>query len=470
MLGVAMRNLWDHKVRTALLGLAVVAGVGFVTASYVFTDSLSAAFDQAFEAGAAGTDIVVQPTAQPESGPGGQAFPRIDADLVDVVAEVEGVESARPFLQAFVTLVVEGEERPSFGPPDFAISWSGGGYFEIQTGSAPAGPDEIAIDSSSAESRGVGIGDVVEVAGASRAEPFEVVGTFGFREGGSGFGATFLAFTYERAADLLGLAGEVNSVEVMVEDDAKVPAVLSALGGMLPEEAEALDSRAAADEQAAQLQEGIGFFNTFLLVFGAIALVVGAFVVYNAFRVVVAQRSRELALLRVLGTTRRQLMWSVLAEALVVGVLASLIGVVVGLGLAVGIRSILAAVGTELPDAGLVLAGRTIVVALIVGVATTLLSALIPALRTTRISPMEALRDQAELRPIRPWWTWVGGLLLVVAVGLVVFGVGQAYDEAAITGNSDPLVIIGLGCLVAFGSFFLLARAMVRPMLGVIGG
>lgn len=469
MLGVAMRNLWEHKLRTALLGLAVVAGVGFVTASYVFTDSLSAAFEQAFAAGSEGADIVVQSSKEPENGPGGQAFPRIDAGLVEVVAAVDGVESARPFLQGLVTLVIEGEERPPFGPPDFGISWSGGGFFVIQDGSAPTGPHEIAIDTSSAQNRGVTVGDTVEVAGISRAEPFEVVGTFGFAGGGSGFGATFLAFTTERAADLLGLPDQVNNIDVVVEDGADVSAVLAAVDAALPEGTGALESRAAADDQAAELQQGIGFFNTFLLVFGAIALVVGAFVVYNAFRVVVAQRSRELALLRVLGATRRQLMWSVLGEAVVIGVFASVIGLAAGLGLAIGIRSILAAVGSELPDAGLVLSGRTVVVGLIVGVVTTLLSALIPALRTTRISPMEALRDQAELRPIKPWWTWVGAMLLVAAVALVVVGVGQAYDEAAITGNTDPLVIIGIGCLVAFASFFLLARALVRPVLGVIG-
>ncbi len=224
-----------------------------------------------------------------------------------------------------------------------------------------------------------------------------------------------------------------------------------------------------AEEQAARLQEGLGFFNTFLLVFGGISLIVGSFVVYNAFRVVVAQRGRELALLRVLGATRRQLVWSVLGEALVVGALASAVGVAAGLGLAVVIRALLAVTGTDLPDAGLVLAPRTVLVGMVVGVATTLLSALVPALRTTRISPMEALRDQPEFRPVRRWWAVVGMTLLVAAAALAGFGVRAAFDEAAITGNTDPLVLIGVGCLLAFGSFFLLARVMVRPVLGLIG-
>src|SRR5690606_28450584 len=138
------------------------------------------------------------------------------------------------------------------------------------------------------------------------------------------------------------------------------------------------------------------------LVFGAIALVVGAFVVYNAFRVVVAQRGHELALLRILGTTRGQLTRSVLVEALVVGIFASALGVGLGILLAIGIRAILAAVGVDLPDAGLIVSPRTVAVGLVVGVITTLVSALIPAIRTTRISPMEALRDQPELRRVKP--------------------------------------------------------------------
>lgn len=469
MLGVAFRNLAEHKLRTALLGLAVVAGVGFVTAAYVFTDSLSAAFDQAFAAGAEGVDIVVQSTAEPESTPGGEAFPRVDAGLVETVAAIDGVATAVPFLQSIVTLVIEGEERTPFGAPDFGISWSGSGYFVVQDGRAPVEPDEVVVDSASAENRGIVIGDTVDIAGTGRAESFEVVGTFGFGEGGSGFGATFLGFTHQRAADLFGIPDEVNSVEVVVDEGVDVEQVLDAIARELPDDAEALDSREAAEAQAAQLQEGIGFFNTFLLVFGAIALVVGAFVVYNAFRVVVAQRGRELALMRVLGTTRRQLMWSVLAEALVVGFVASLVGMAAGIGLAIGVRGLLAVAGTELPDAGLVLSGRTFAIALVVGVVTTLLSAFLPALRTTRISPMEALRDQPEMRRIKRGSAWIGVVLLLGAVAVVGIGVTRAYDEAAITGNTDPLVWIGLGCVVAFAAFFLLARALVRPLLGVIG-
>ncbi|CAN5842082.1 ABC transporter permease [soil metagenome] len=471
MVRIALRNLWDHKVRTALLGLAVVAGVGFVSASYVFTDSLSAAFGEAFTGADTGIDILVTPAIPDAMGSGGpgSAFPRLDAELVDVVAAVDGVQSATGSVQGFVTIVLPDEDRPAFGPPEFGLSWTGSGGFELQEGVEPTSAEHVLIDVSSAESRDVAVGDSIQIAGDSRAETFTVVGTFGLGAGGAGFGATFVAFTIEAASSLLGFEDHVNTIEVAVGEGTEVGAVVDAIAAVLPPEAEALDSRAAAEAQAAQLQEGIGFFNTFLLVFGAISLVVGAFVVYNAFRVVVAQRGRELALLRILGTTRRQLVWSVLAEATVVGVIASVIGVMVGVGLAVAIRMILGLVGIDLPDSGLVLSLRTAVVGLVVGVVTTLVAAVVPALRTTRISPMEALRDQPELGRSRPWWGAAGVVVLVGSLAMVGVGVNQAYGQAALTGDSGPLVLIGAGCVLAFAAVFLLARVLARPLIGVLG-
>ncbi len=471
MLRVALRNLWDHKLRTILLGLAVVAGVGFVSASYVFTDSLAAAFDEAFTGADTGVDILVTPAVDngPGSGGAGGSFPGLDAGLIDVVAGVEGVERVTPSVQGFVTVVIPDEDRPSFGPPEFGLTWTGSGAFEIQEGVEPTSPGEVVMDASSAETRNVVVGDSIQVAGLSRAETFTVVGTFGLGAGGSGFGATFVAFTFDSATRLFGAAGRVNTIEIAVAGDADVAAVVAALASVLPPEAEALDSRAAAAAQAARLQEGIGFFNTFLLVFGAISLVVGAFVVYNAFRVVVAQRSRELALLRILGTTRRQLVWSVLAEASVVGVVASVVGVIAGVGLAVAIRAVLGAIGVDLPDSGLVLSTRTAAVGLMVGVVTTLVAAVVPALRTTRITPMEALRDQPEMQRARPWWAGAGAALLVASVVMVMIGVNQAYDQAALTGDTAPLILIGIGCALAFAAVFLLARVLARPLIGAMG-
>ena len=313
------------------------------------------------------------------------------------------------------------------------------------------------------------IGDTVEMAGISRAETFEIVGTFSFGEGNFGFGAAFLALDYDTAAAFLGVDGSVTSFTVALESGVDVAAAVDRISEILPDDAEAIDARQAAQEQADQLQQGIGFFNTFLLVFAGISLIVGAFVVYNAFRVVVAQRGRELALLRLLGATRRQLVRSVLGESVIVGVLASLIGVLAGVVLAVGIRSLLGAFNVELPDTGLVVSPRTVLVGLVVGIATTLVSALVPAWRTTRITPIEALRDQPDLRPVKRWWSLAGGVVLAGAFALVFTGIAQASDSGALTGESTPVILVGAGCLLTFVALFILARTFARPVLSVLG-
>lgn len=467
MLRIALRNLGDHKLRSLLLGLAIVAGVGFVTAAYVFTDSLSAAFRQAFAAGSDTVDIRITP-AESENG-GMEAFPRIPADVIEEVAATDGVEAAVPYLEGFVTIVREEEDPNPFGPPDFGMSWTGTGPFEIIEGREPRGEGEAMLDASTAETEGLAVGDELRVAGPGRAQEFTIVGTFGFQGGGGFGGASFVALTYDQAAQLLEVENQLTAIDVTLSEGADLETVLADLDSRLPDDVDAVDAREAAAEQAAELEEGLSFFNTFLLVFGAIALVVGAFVVYNAFRVVVAQRGRELALLRILGTTRGQLTSSVLAEAVIVGAVASAVGVGVGVLLAIGIRSLLASFGGDLPDAGLVVSTRTVVVGMVVGMITTLGSALVPALRTARIAPMEALRDQPELRPVKPWWAWIGGVILAGSVALVVTGVRRAGDQAAISGETGPLILIGIGCVVAFVGLFLVARALSRPVIGLLG-
>ncbi len=466
MLQISLRNLWEHKLRTALLGVAIVGGVAFVVASFVFTDSLSAAFEEAFASVDPGSDIVVQPVVAAAAA-SSEAFPLIPEELGDRILEVDGVASVEPEIQGFATLVSD-DDQPAQGAPSFVISWPEGQSTLQLTGDAPDGPGQVVVDGATAESRGWEIGDTVEMAGISRAETFEVVGTFSFGEGNFGFGAAFLALDLDTAAAFLGVDGSVTSFTVALDSGVDVAAAVDRISEVIPDDVEAIDARQAAQEQADQLQQGIGFFNTFLLVFAGISLIVGSFVVYNAFRVVVAQRGRELALLRLLGATRRQLVRSVLGESVIVGVIASLIGVLAGVVLAVGIRSLLGAIA-ELPDTGLVVSPRTVLVGVVVGIATTLVSALVPAWRTTRITPIEALRDQPDLRPVKRWWSPAGVVVLAGAFALVFAGIAQASDRGALTGESTPVILVGAGCLLTFVALFVLARTLARPVLSALG-
>ncbi|MGH8945643.1 MAG: ABC transporter permease [Acidimicrobiia bacterium] len=466
MFRISLRNLWEHKLRTALLGFAVIGGVSFVVASFVFTDSLSAAFDQVFTQAQEGVDIAVVPTE--ENGSSSQdAFPLIDEDLGEAIASVPGVEMVRPNLQGFVSVLTDGEVGGGEFAPDFVIGWPEGPSPLELNGEVPRG-DQVVVDSATAEDRGYQVGDTVEMAAVTAAQSFEIVGTFSFGTD-FGLGAGFFAMEHERAAEFLGAEGKVTGFDVAVGPSADLVTVLGQVAAVLPPEAQAIDAQEAAEQEAAELQEGIGFFNTFLLVFAGVSLVVGAFVMYNAFRVVVAQRARELALLRLLGTTRRQLVGLVLGEALFVGTVASLFGVGVGVMLALGVRELLEAIGGSLPDAGLSVSPRTVVIGVVVGVLTTAVAALAPALRTTRITPLEALRDHPELRRVKPWWAIVGGLLVVASLGLVLWGISRAATTAALTGDTGPLIMVAAGCLLAFAGMFVLARTMARPLLGLLG-
>ena len=464
MFRISLRNLWEHKLRTALLGVSIIGGVSFVVASFVFTDSLSAAFDRVFASAQEGVDVVVIPTA--EGGSSSQeAFPLIDAGIGESIRSVDGVVSARRTLQGFVT-VIEEEPRGGFAP-DFVTSWpEGPSPFELE-GEVPVG-SQVVVDKSTAEDRGLEVGDTIELAAVSAAQSFEIVGTFSFGAGDFGLGAGFFAMEYQTLAEFLGAEGKVTGFDVSVDPAADLATVVAEVAAILPSQAKAVDAREAAEEEAAEFQQGIGFFNTFLLVFAGVSLIVGAFVMYNAFRVVVAQRGRELALLRLLGTTRRQLVGSVLGEALFVGTIASLIGVGFGVLLAIGVRALLEALGGSLPDAGLAVTPRTVLVGVGVGLSTTVIAALAPALRTTRITPLEALRDQPELRRVKPWWAIVGSALLVLALVLVFWGISRAAANAALTGDTGPLIIVAAGCLLAFGAVFVLARTVARPLLGML--
>lgn len=474
MIRISLRNLWDHKLRTVLLGLAIVAGVSFVVGSFVFTDSLGRGFDDLFTNAQEGTDITVTPTLDDENVGIGLDFPRIPADLEDDLAAVDGVASVRPVLQSFVVLVVDDEDQQpvgaGFGAPTFGISWiDGPSPFSIREGRAPTAPGEVIIDVGTAESRGIAIGDTVGVAADGPKQDFTVVGLMGFGEADNLLGATFMAFAFEQAEALFEVDGEVNNFDISIEPGADLAATVEAVQAVLPDTAQAIDARAAAEEQAAELQQGLAFFNIFLLVFAGIALVVGAFVVYNAFRVVVAQRTRELALLRVLGTQRSQLVRMVILESVIVGIAASATGVVFGVLLAVALEAILEATGGTLPTAGLVLQPRTVLVGILVGTLTAVASALIPAVRSARIAPMAALRDQLETRRTKPWWTWAGLALGAVAVALVVTGARQASDAGALTGDTGPVQLVGAGAALLFLAFFLLARSVARPALAWLG-
>ncbi len=476
MLRISFRNLWEHKLRSLLLGGAIVTGVAFVVGSLVFTDSLKAGFTDLFSRAFEAIDIQVNPAVDEDDPLAALSFglPTMDADLAQIIEAVDGVAEVIPEVQGFMNLEpLEGELPGGFGPPSIGFGWlDNQDLFTIAEGEPPVSDTEVALGASVLEERGLAIGDTIRIGGTGAFQEFTVVGVLQFGStAGATMGPRFGAFTFATAEALFDMDGLASAFGINVAEGADIDTVVEELNLALPDEVEAVSARSAAEAQAADLQEGIGFFNTFLLVFAGIALVVGAFVVYNAFRVVVAQRTRELGLLRVLGSTRGELLRMVIVEALLIGLAASATGVVVGIGVAVGVRALLELLGSgALPGTGLVVTAKAVLTGIVVGTVTATLSALLPAVRATRISPMAALRDQVEVRRAKPWWLWAGLGVTGASAAAVFVAIAQAKGTAgAISGNADPVTLAGGAALGLFLGFFLLARVLARPVIGVLG-
>ena len=315
MLAISIRNLWEHKLRTLLLGGAIVVGVAFVVASFVLTDAIGDAFEGVFSEALG--DIDIQITTDPERTSGNPFdIPTIPGGLEVDIAAVEGVDTVEAGLQGFVVLEEPGAEpggQPGFGggfgPPTFGISWpEGPSPFRLVNGTGPAADDEVAIDLTTVEENGLTIGDTIRVAPPTgRFAEYTLVGTISFGPSNTLLGVTFVAFTYDHAESLFDVGGRASAYAVTVTQGTDVDAVVDVLNReVLPLEAVAVNAQTAAEQQSAELREGLGFLTTFLLVFAAISLVVGSFVVYNAFQVVLAQRTRELGPTKQIKQPRRE--------------------------------------------------------------------------------------------------------------------------------------------------------------------
>lgn len=452
MLAASLRGLWEHKFRTLLLALAVVGGVSFVSASFIFTDTIASAFDDAFTEAAAGLDATV--TIDPESIADDFAFgeQRIDGSLAETIAGVSGVEEVFINLTGFVQIVAEdSEEIPAgFGAPDFLAAWNEApGFYELAEGTPPSEPGTVVIAASLAESGGYSLGDTLTISVLGPTEDLQIVGVAEI-EGGNVFGgANFVFVGLSEARRLLDLPDEADTFDVTFVADADPEATLDAIQAQLPDGIRALDAQSFAEEQAAEVRDGLGFITTFLLVFAAVSVVVGVFVVYNAFRTVIGQRTRELALFRLLGATRRQVLTSVIFEAIVIALLATAVGIPAGFGLAALLRTILELVGSDLPQGAVGLDLRTALVATAVGLVTTVLSAIIPAVRASRVLPIAALADVDE-RPSHPAVAWSWSLsLLAVGAGVALWALIAR----------QALWIVGAGALVMMAGFYILGAA-----------
>jgi putative ABC transport system permease protein len=468
-----LKSLLARKLRLLLTAFSIVIGIAFVAGTYVLTDTMDRAFDELFATTTADIDVVVRATSAFEPGaagnPGGSGnVSRISvpASVLTTVQEVPGVGSAYGGVLGYAQMVdpVTDEAIGGFGPPTMGVNWQeGSSVLVLRRGEPPSAGDQVVIDAGTADAHDLTVGDRVNILFEGPPGDFTISGIAGFGDADNLGGATLAAFETETAQRVLGREGVFDEISVEAEEGVTPSALAARIGAVLPDRVEAITATTAADEQAEALQEGLGFFRIFLLVFAFISLFVGAFIIFNTFSIIVAQRTRELALLRALGASRRQVMTSVIAEAFLIGLIASIVGIFVGIGVALGIQWLLEAFGIDLPSTSMQLRPRTIVVSLVVGTLVTVTAAVFPARRASRVAPVEALRDVQQQEVGR-------GLGRRAAIGTVVLGVGIVgvlYGLFALPANAAS--IVGFGAAATFIGVAALSPLLARPLASWIG-
>ncbi len=467
---VTRRNLGAHKLRLLLTLVTIVLGIAFVTGTFVFTDSLKQQFNELTRA--AGADITVAATSEfgQFGADAGTAVSTMPSSAVEHVATLSGVATASPSVRAGNVLVLDaaGEPVSRPGPPTIGRSWPADEQqagIRLDSGRRPVGSDEVVLLKQTADKAGLALGAkaTIDTPRGGTIHP-RVVG-LATRGVAGGAGGTLVLFDLPTAQRMLVGADQITGIDVTVRPGSSVDKVADALEDALGPDFTVATAAETADELAAGIGSAFSFINTFLLVFGLIALFVSAFLIFNTFSMLVAQRTRELALLRAVGATRRQVRFSVMAEAGALGIIASTLGLGAGLGVSQLLRQLFRIFGAELPGGPLVVAPRTVLLAYTVGVLITLVSALPPARRASAVAPVAAMRDDAS--PTH------SSLVRVTVLGLLGF-LGSAWLGWRGLANMDDNTtratsFVGLSALTGLLAMIAMAPAASRVAVGILG-
>jgi putative ABC transport system permease protein len=467
MFRITLRNLRAHKLRLVLSGMAVVIGVAFVAGTYVFTDTLSKTFTDLFASTTA--DVEVAPAQDADRT--GLSIPTMAASVLDKVKSVNGVAKAEgSVVTQNVTLVgPDGKAITTSGAPTLGATWSDDhalSPYRLIEGKGPTSPAEIAVDSQTAKRHHLKIGDQVHLLSPGPRLAATVSGIFRFGQSGSLAGATLVGLDPKTAQQLL-IGGKNAYTGISVKaapgvDDATLAARVRA--AVDSKDVKVQTGKQAADQAASDIQSSLKFINIFLLVFAGIALFVGTFIILITFSMLVAQRTRELALLRALGASRRQVTRSVVLEALATGIVGGTLGLGGGILLAVGLKALFKAIGAELDTGPLVVLPRTVIYSYVVGIVVTVVVAWFPARRAAKIPPVAAMRDDVNL-PSRSLHRRFAIGAILSSVGVVALAAGLAGMGS--TGQTAGLV--GLGAFLVFVGVAVLSPAICRPVVGVLG-
>lgn len=448
---VTIKGLIAKRGRLALTAIAIVLGVAFLSAAGVMSTTIKDGAKEMFAETDGRTDLEVRGVRSFADDTSDEPAREPLADMVlDEVRRVPGVSAASGSVHGYAEIADEdGSTVASISTKSIGGSADGIGTvspFVVRTGRAPAGPGEVAIDAATADERQISVGERVSIRFAGPAEDFTVVGTVGFGDLPGVAGTTFALFDLETAQRVLGRDGQLDEILVGAARDVTPAALADRIQDSVSSDVEVITTAERSGERAAAAARSLSIVDNGLTAFALIALAVAGFLIVNTFTIVVAQRTRELALLRALGASSRQVRLSVITEALATGFLASFAGTAVGVGLAAGLRALVEVSGVDLPGSGIVVGAGNLVAPLVIGTALATFAAYVPARKASRLSPMAAVRDvEHSSRTTRARYV-AGGVLLLFGLVLNVLGV--------------PLLLIGAA---------LLAPLAIAPLAGVIG-
>src|SRR5947209_3188480 len=399
MFRIAIKGALARKVRLALTAVSIVLGVAFVSGTYVLTDTLNATFDRIFGNAEAGVSVVVRGTQT--FAPGGENVSDERALVPDAVLtrvrQVPGVASAVGVASGYAQLVYRGKAVSNGGAPNLGAAWVGdvpANPLRVVRGRAPSTDGEVVIDEKSARKFAIPLGARADAVVQGTTVPVTVVGVVRFGKDSTLAGATMAAFVPHQAQQLLlGQAGVWNTVQATGEPGISQPVLAARIAQALAGEptVQVMTEKAYVADQSKQFKNQLKFFNILLLVFAFIAVFVAVFIIFNTFTVLVAQRTRELALMRALGGSRRQVLLAVVGEAAIVGLASGIAGLFGGMLVAAGLRALIQSFGGGLVTVGLQVQPRTVIVSLVVGFFVTVAAAVVPALRASRIPPVAAM-------------------------------------------------------------------------------
>jgi putative ABC transport system permease protein len=459
---VTIKGLLAHKLRLALTALAIVLGVTFISGTFVLTDTLQNTFTVLFGNIYQKVDFQVRGAAQLGTGANASRN-ELPESLLATVRGVAGVQAAQGQVTGYAQFVArDGKAISTGGAPTLAVAFDPDQQISplhLTAGGPPVTGDDVVMDAGTAQKYDFTVGDRVRILSAGPPRTFTITGITEFGTANNLAGATLAAFTLPTAQAIALQTGKLDAINVVTAPGASKAAVQQAIARALPPGVEVVTGQTVANENTSSVNQALSFFSTALLVFAFISLFVGAFTIYNTFSIIVGQRTRELALLRIVGASRRQVFGSVLAEAAITGLVSSVIGLGLGVLAALGLQALLRGFGVTLPPGSLVFEPRTVLVGLAVGVGVTVVSAIGPARGAVRIPPVVALDDRQSAASVSLRRRFIWGIA-VAAIGAVLLGLGLA---------KPAIQLVGIGAAALFIGVATLSPALARPLSSVIG-